>query len=157
MVTSDATHPVAVIVTVNVYVPAELTMGVSVVPPETMVPPFEADHAYVAPDAVLVPTRVIVEGEQAIVLSGPALTSGSGFTFTILEEVATQPAALVTVTVNVVATASAGVTIDCVVAPVLQTYEPPPNACNVAVPPAQTETVAGAIEAAGSGATLTVL
>ena len=43
-----------------------------------------------------------------------------------------------------------------VVAPVLHEYVPPPLAVNVALAPAQIETVAGDIEAVGTGFTVTV-
>lgn len=70
---------VDVFVTVSVYVPAALTVGVAVVPPLTMPGPA---HEYDTGEEVDEPFNVTDEDEQVMVWVLPALAFGSGFTVT---------------------------------------------------------------------------
>ena len=71
----DAEHPFVVFVTVKLYVPAVLTVGEFVVPPDTIVP----DQAYVipAPEEEPVPSRTTEVVVQVSVLLVPALAVGN--------------------------------------------------------------------------------
>ena len=74
--TSVAVHPLAGSVTVNVYVPAALTVGVAFVAPETMFPPLLAAQEKVAPAVVEEPLKSIEVVVQFSTLSGPAAVLG---------------------------------------------------------------------------------
>src|SRR4030065_17341 len=76
--TSVAVHPLTGFVTVSVYVPAALTVGVAVVAPDTMFPPPLATHAKVAPGVVEEPLRAISVVAQVSILSAPALAMAGG-------------------------------------------------------------------------------
>ena len=74
--TSVAVHPFTGSVTVKVYVPAALTVGVAVVAPETMFPPLLATQAKVASAVVEEPLKAIEVTVQVNTLSAPAFTLG---------------------------------------------------------------------------------
>ena len=84
----------------------------------------------------MIPSLLIVPEVSATVFT----TTGNGFTVMMVEDVAVQPLAFVTVTVYVVV--PAGVTLMvAVLPPVLQAYEVPPVPVRDAVAPAQIEPI----------------
>lgn len=128
-----AVQPLLVTVTIYRVVIVGLTVMLVVVAPvlHRYVPPpvpvsVTEDPAHIAPSLGVLP-----EVSDTVI---PA--TGSGLTVIVVDAVAVQPLALVTVTVyGVVPT---GVTVMAiVVAPVLQRYVPPPLAVSVADAPAQ--------------------
>lgn len=105
-----AVHPFAGSVTVNVYVPAVFTVGVAVLPPETIPGP---DQLNVAPLVEEEPFRLTVTAEQLNVCEVPAFAFGAVvFEFTIACAVAVHPfAGSETVTVYVPAAFTVGVAV----------------------------------------------
>src|SRR4030065_353303 len=101
--TSVAVHPLTGFVTVSVYVPAALTVGVAVVAPDTIFPPPLATHAKVTPGVVEVPSRAMDVVVQVSILSAPAFTFGGVlFRVTSATSVAVHPlTGFVTVSVYV--------------------------------------------------------
>jgi len=90
-------------VTVSVYVPAALTVGVAVVAPDTIFPPPLATHAKVAPGVVEAPSRAMDVVVHVSTLSAPAFTFGGAlFRVTSATSVAVHPlTGFVTVSVYV--------------------------------------------------------
>ena len=111
---SVAVHPFNGLVTVNVYVPAALTVGVAVVAPDTMFPPLLATHEKVVPAVEDEPLKAIEVVVQFNTLSAPALTFGTVlFNVTKVTSVAVHKvlAGLVTVKVYVPAALTIGVAV----------------------------------------------
>lgn len=105
-----AVHPFAGSVQVSVYVPAALTVGVAVVPPEVIPGPPQLN---VAPLVEEDPFNVALAVEQFIVCAVPAFAFGAVvFEFTIACAVAVHPfEGSVTVTVYVPAAFTVGVAV----------------------------------------------
>jgi hypothetical protein len=74
---STDVQPLTGSVTVSVYVPAALTVGVAVLAPETMFPPLLATQLKVAPAVVDEPDNWSDVTEHVSSLSGPAFTFGA--------------------------------------------------------------------------------
>lgn len=104
-----AVHPFAGLVTVSVYVPAALTVGVAVFPPDTIPGPLQEK---VAPLVEEEPFSVAVVVPQVIVCGEPALALGGViFCVTFTVAVFVHPAGLVTVSVYVPGAFTVGVAV----------------------------------------------
>ena len=109
--TSVAVHPLTGFVTVSVYVPAALTVGVAVVAPDTIFPPPLATQPKVTPGVVEVPSRAMDVVVHVSILSAPAFAFGGVlFRVTSATSVAVHPlTGFVTVSVYVPAASTIGV------------------------------------------------
>jgi len=154
-----AVQPISVTVTVYEVVVPGVTVIAAVVAPvlQEYVPPPEAVRVADAP-AQMMPSLFVVPDVSVTAIEG----TGSGFTVMVAEAVPVQP---ISVTVTVYEVVVPGDTvIAAVVALVLQTYVPPPEAVKVADAPAQMmpslfvvpEVSVTAIAGTGSGFTVMV-